>query len=163
MVLQIALEQLAETMTQMGVSGPVFVSGRGSHSFVTAADPSRSLLIQCTAPRSCEEMKGWLAEKKIASLDGVWSQDGLTIPSATTSFWIAAVAYKSQESKPGLWVDALPFKPTVGDVLNKIYEEFRSSGDMEGMSLEEFLQRTEPNVIILDPEEQSRFASDCEC
>lgn len=163
MVLQIALEHLAETMAQLGVSGPVFVSGRGAQSLVTAADPGKGILLQCHTPRTREDAKAWLAEKDITALDGSWSQDGMDAPGASTSFWITAVAYKSHESKPGLWVDAMAFKPTVGEVLTKIYDEFRDAGDMEGLSLEEFIQRAEPNVVILDPEEQARFAADSDC
>jgi hypothetical protein len=74
------------------------------------------------------------------------------------ALWVAAVAYKSAEDTPGVWVDTYESKPSTGQVLAELYEEFRQTGEVGDVSLEEFIRLSDPNVVVLSPEEQAEFA-----
>lgn len=163
MVLKVPLEDLPEAMNQLGITGPVFVAGLGGRSLVSAAHPERSILLHADAKDVVDDVKAWLAEQGLTALNGCWTADGAETILPTTSFWITAIAYRSHDSKPGLWVDALAFKPSAGEALTKMFEEFRAAGELDGMTIEEFIERADPNVVVLDPDEQARFADDSAC
>lgn len=163
MVLRVPLSHLSEAMTQLGVQGPVFLTALGGKSLVSAAAPDRGILIQAESADSSDKVRAWLEEQGLKGLDGCWSADGVDSIVPASSFWISAIAYRSETEKPGLWVDASSHKPSAGEALAKMFEEFRASGEVDGMTLEEFIERTDPNVVILDPEEQAHFASETPC
>ena len=51
-----------------------------------------------------------------------------------------------------------PSLPTQLTVLKTMYDEFRHTGDIEEVPFEEFVQFTNPNVVILSPAELESFA-----
>jgi hypothetical protein len=163
MVLKVPLEDLPETMSQLGIAGPVFVAGLGGRSLVSVAHPEQSFVIHADSADVVDKVKSWLAEKGLTALNGCWSPDGAEMMLPASSFWITAIAYRSHDDKPGLWVDAQAFKSSAGEALSKMFEEFRASGELDGMTIEDFIERCDPNVIILDPGEQAHFAAEAPC
>lgn len=62
--------------------------------------------------------------------------------------WVSAVAYRSRESTPGLWVDASTEEPDREDVLEKFYAEMTADGSAGAISYERFMEMAQPNVVI---------------
>lgn len=120
---------------------------------------------ECTAPNS----SGWLIlASEPESLESVQSQleaAGLTcsqggldlIGPALPPLWVCGVAYKSREDTPGLWLDVRVSEPSVGEVLERFFAELSEDGELVGLTLEEFIRLTHPNVIIVPPGEVADF------
>jgi hypothetical protein len=75
------------------------------------------------------------------------------------SIWVAAVAYKSYEEKPGLWIHAYRGGPSVGEVLKDFYDEMTAETMLENVSLDDFVNSVVPNVIVLSPDELTGLTS----
>ncbi len=157
MVLTVPLEDLSASADRLNLPRQACLARLGPVCRVTCANPDRNLLLRADSGYTITETRKRLEKQGFECFEGMWSSEaeGGALPSA--AYWIAAVSYKSQEGKPGLWVDAVPHRPLVGDVLKSMYEEFRGHGELEGVDLEAFIRLLDPNVIILDPGEQDQF------
>ena len=89
---------------------------------------------------------------------GGWSHNVAGISDSLGELpYIAAIAYKSSDEMPGLWVDAFSETPTVAVAIKALYDEFRDTGEIGDISLEEFVRVANPNVTIVGPNELERF------
>jgi hypothetical protein len=154
MVLTVPFEGFAEALRAHSSVKVAYATTQGGRTVVTALDPSTGAVVRCQTPLAPPEAKAALGQAGIEVREGSWG-DGSDIPQA---LWVAAVAYKSDEDTPGLWVDTYESKPTTGQVLAELYEEFRETGEVGDVSLEEFIRLADPNVVVLSPEEQAEFS-----
>jgi formate dehydrogenase maturation protein FdhE len=106
--------------------------------------------------RSEVEMK--LGQAALDFANGVWrSDDEVLDDQAMQDYYVAAVAYRSSEHKPGVWIDAYPHEPNVQEVLQNLYEEFDENGEIADVSFDDFLRLAVPNVEILGPDQTRYF------
>ncbi len=154
MVLTVPFEGFADALKSHPGAKVAYVTTHGSRTVVTAADPQTGAIVRCHAQGSAAEVKATLEKAGVTVQVGIWG-DRSEDPGA---LWVAAVAYKSEEDTPGLWVDTYESKPTTGQVLSEFYEEFRETGEVGDVSMEEFIRLADPNVVVLSPEEQAAFA-----
>ncbi|MCH8979284.1 MAG: hypothetical protein IH945_08590 [Armatimonadetes bacterium] len=156
MVLSVPFEGFVESARKHARSSEAFVSAHGSGTVVTAADPEKGVLMRAESDLAVGEVRKLLSAAGMSVYDGCWggSADG-----SAAEHWVGAVAYKSSGDTPGLWVETFSSKPTTGQVLSALYDEFRDSGDVGEIPLEEFIRLADPNVVILGPEEQAEFAA----
>jgi len=157
MVLTVPLEDLAATAERLNLPQSAWLSRMGPVCRVSVANPDRNLLLRSDSGYTIAETRKRLEKQGFECFDGLWSADGEGGEMPSAAYWISAVSYKSGEGKPGLWVDAVPHRPLVGDVLKAMYEEFRGQGELEGVDLDAFIRLLDPTVIILDPGEQDQF------
>jgi len=87
---------------------------------------------------------------------GEWPSDRMV----EEPIYIAAIAYRSRERTPGLWVDAYPALPTNATALRTFYDELSTNGEILEISFEEFVRAANPNVVILGPNELQNFVKD---
>jgi hypothetical protein len=166
MTLNVPFDQFAKTALRMTQAKDVFVSGHGSGSLVTAADPEKSLLVISYTDLVVAVAKDRLSKAGLDPHDGIWklTDEVVTEEMASAHVYIAAVAYKSGETMPGVWVDAHATLPTQIQVLRAMFDEFRQTGELPDVSFEEFVRLSEPNVVIVAPNELQSFLdkkSDC--
>ncbi|HXH61093.1 MAG TPA: hypothetical protein VNI20_07015 [Fimbriimonadaceae bacterium] len=152
MVLTVPLEGFIADALAGGGKKTVYVTTLGNYCIATFADNGTVVRADALSPAS--EVRQTLEKAGLEVREGFWG-DKLEDHSA---LWVAAVAYKSAEDTPGLWVDTYETKPSPGQVLSGLYDEFRADGDVGDVSLEEFIRRADPNVVILSPEQQAEFA-----
>lgn len=74
------------------------------------------------------------------------------------SAYVAAIAYKAEGNRIGLWVDAFPYHPTPAQALHSMYEEFREHGEIGDATYDEFVRVADANVIILTPGQLGAFS-----
>jgi hypothetical protein len=158
MVLTVPFESYGSSCAHLDIPRVAWIARVGGRVRITSADPARSLLVRCDTGMGLEACRSHLAGIGFECRDGLWSSEAESEAQPTSDFWVAAVSYRSKESRPGLWVDALPHRPVPGEVLSAMYEEFRASGELEGVEFEAFIKEIEPNLLILDPDEQVQFA-----
>lgn len=154
MVLTVPFEGFADALKAHSNAKVAYLSTAGSRTVVTALDPQSGVLVRASAATTLAEARTALEGAGIQVKEGAWGESA-ELPQA---LWVAAVAYKSGEDSPGLWVDTYETKPTTGQVLAELYEEFRETGEVGETSLEEFIRLADPNVVLVSPEQQAEFA-----
>lgn len=156
MVLTVPIDDFAEAVKQHTSGNDAYLAVVSGHTVATAIQSDKALLVRAETDETVESTKQRLTSAGMKVLDGHWGEPSLD---PSEQFWIGAVAYKSAEDTPGLWVHAFATKPSTGQVLAALYDEFRESGDIGEVPLEEFIRLADPNVVVLSPEEQTDFGS----
>lgn len=158
MTLRLEFNDFLEEANSRSTGNKVFASGRGHDWTLTAAVPAENLILTTRSSLDYETLADRVAKAGLNLRQGSWTEsEDAGGGSSSGAFCIAAVAYRSSETKPGLWVEAFPNKPTTADVLNAIFQEFTDQGDIRSLSLEQFIRISEPNVVILEPHEIDAF------
>ncbi len=154
MVLTVPFEGFIAAAKSHGGGKTAFVSTYGSQTVVTAFDTASGTIVRSHAREPLANVRQKLEKGGLTVQEGHWG-DRSEDPAA---LWVAAVAYKSGEGSPGLWVDTYEDEPSKGHVLQLMYEEFRESGEAHDVPLDEFIEQASPNVVILSPDQQAEFA-----
>lgn len=154
MVLTVPFEGFAAAAKAHGGVKMAYVTTSGSQTVVTAHDPTSGTIVRSHVREPQAAVRKRLEAAGMTVGEGLWG-DRSEDPAA---LWVAAVAYRSEEPMPGLWVDTFEDEPTKGQVLQEMYEEFRASGEADDVTLEEFIELANTNVVILSPDRQAEFA-----
>lgn len=160
MVLTVPFEGFPAAMARQGIPGPVNLWTIAGRTYLSAGDSARSLIVQAVTPKPRRAVEERLGDLSLEWVDGRWTTDQDVELMPSSSFWVAGVAYRSHDGKPGLWMDAWLREPSVGEVLNRMYEDFQQTGDLGEASLDDFLRVAEPSVVVLEPEQQLRYAQE---
>lgn len=161
MTLEVPFDGFAEAAKRLVGSGPVFVAHENGGTRLSAADPAKNVRVVAYSPHDPGPVAEGLKGQGIAALEGRWIPDDA--PAASGDVYVAAVAYRTAHSQPGLWVDAFPTLPTSVQALRALYDEFRQTGQVADVPLEEFIRLAEPTVVILTPADLRGFAADKDC
>ena len=154
MVLTVPFEGFAAAAKAHTDAKFAYVTTLGAQTVVTAANLQTGAIVRSHSALPFAEVADSLKRDGIEVRKGAWGEQS----SEGGALWVAAVAYKSAEDTPGVWVDTYESKPSTGQVLAELYEEFRETGEVGDVSLEEFIRLSDPNVVVLSPEEQAEFA-----
>src|SRR5436305_4219690 len=116
----------------------VYVSEHGENTLVTAFDKSRGAILLATSEQPVEAVKAQLESLRLEVFSGRWSAESIELESRNGAHdaYIAAVAYRSRDSMPGLWMDAFGTVPTPQIVLRSMYDEFRENDEIGDVSYE---------------------------
>lgn len=145
----------AAVTRHVAVGAEVYLLAQPDGAIATAADPDRDILVTAHTRKARDAAEQDLIGAGFTVLRGRWRQEG--DPEDESRLWVAAVAYRSSEEKPGLWVDGFPYAPTPADVLSRMVEEFREDGTLHPSLAARFSEFGHPNVLILGPDEISAF------
>lgn len=155
MTLQVAFDQFGETVKRLLNLQEAYVSPRGKGTLVTSAKPDKSIVVAAVSPTAPDMTTSVLKEAGIEVFEGTWltPEDVLATSEPEAKPYIAAVSYRSNGDKAGVWVDAFPTMPTQVAVLRSMYDEFRATGEMDDIPFEEFSTLANANVVIVSPDE----------
>ncbi len=142
--------EFVETAKRLGVT-EVYCLPKDGSTLVNGLLPSSNHFLEAEFPLGLEETIGNLTPAGIGAYEGHWQESEDIIESWRTQLYIAAVAYKSDKKSPGVWVDAYLSEPTPAQVLKAIYDEFKETGELNEVSMEEFVRLASPNVIVVSP------------
>ena len=158
MTLHVDFDRFAEEAKRHLKNPVAYISRVENRTHVTAADPATGVLLSASASLSLEDAKNQLVARGMEVAHGGWSQGGGAVTDSLGELpYIAAVAYRSADEMPGLWVDAFPEAPTSAMAIKGLYDEFRDTGEIGELTLEEFVRMASPNVTILGPADIERF------
>lgn len=159
MVLHVDFSHLIEEAKRHGLKPWVYLHTIGSKVVATVADPSSHMIVQSEARITIDEAKASAAEQGLLVHEGRWTPDPMSGEiNVQEQIWVAAVAYKSTEERPGLWVHGYRGNPSAGDVLKDFFDEMSGETDLAGVSLDDFSEAVNPNIIVLGPNELAAFA-----
>jgi hypothetical protein len=154
MTLQVSFDQFAETAKRVLGVEEAYLTSRDGATLVTAASSDKPVVVAAFSPGDPEIAAEALKKAGFTTFTGTWlTPEEVIEQTATPSVYIAAVSYRSAEDKPGVWVDAYPSLPTQVTVLKAMYDEFRSTGQMDEIPFEDFAQLANTNVVIVSPSE----------
>lgn len=155
--LRVEFDRLSEEARARAPGEAIYLDASGNHVLASVGAPD--LVIWAVTELSRHECLSRLEEEGFAVREGCWMSDADALATERGPMpWVVAVAYASAKGRPGLWVDATAEEPSQADVLRTMYEEFRETGDVADVTIEEFIRAANPNVVILSPDEVRRFA-----
>lgn len=157
MILKVEYSAFADAVKKHLPESPIYLSREIGRVIVSAADPNHDLMILSHTASPISTVRNQLQEHGLTTESGRWMSDAAEHDSEQAEIYVAAVAYRSSEAKPGLWVDIFPTKPTTSDVMQAFYEEFSLEGIGTNLTLDQFIKLCEPNIVVLDPTEISSF------
>lgn len=161
MTLHVEFENFADAVKSHLGNAKAYIGRRENRTHVSAADPKSNTLISASTSLNMADASKLLEKSGMSVEHGGWSEAAGGATDALGELpYVAAVAYKSSEDMPGLWMDAYEIPPTPAVVLKAIYDEFRQTGEVGDMTFEEFIRLASPNVAIVGPTEIERFLSD---
>lgn len=146
---------LAEMQNRWPKGATIFLARDGRFTVLTASDTQDGIIFRCKHAIALEEARHLLQTLGHTCQNGVWSSE--TEHQSLDELYIAAVAYKSDEKQPGLWVDVYNHYPTPSTVLSKLLNEFNSDGTLDQADNDTFQKIANPNVVILTPEQIQHF------
>jgi hypothetical protein len=159
MTLHVPIDRFPETAKRVLDSTEAYVAAHSGGAVATACSVAGTTLVRSFVKSSVEETMNLLRESGFEVYEGAWSHDegnGFE-PDDAGAAYVAAVAYESDEDKPGLWIDAYGSAPTPMQVLKSLFDEFRDTGELDEISFEEFVRQANPNVVIVSPSELQSF------
>lgn len=160
MLLQVEWDGFVEAVDQWVGKRHAAISTMQGKTLLTSGSPNEGIIISTVVAEDVESVKTSLAEKGFQLVHGKWSTEHNPVSEldSLSEVHVVAIAYKSREEMPGLWVDAFPFAPNQGEALKALYEHFEETGEIEGISFEQFIHAANPNVVIVSPDDVDRFA-----
>lgn len=159
MVLRVPFERFAETVVSMAGAKRVFAELSNGKLLLTAANPDKGIVVSAETGQGLEKVKKSLEKDGFEVAEGVWAEALGALPNGgSQGNYVAAVAYKSGEPMPGLWMEAFDAPPGEAQVLRAMFDEFCDTGEITDVSFEEFVRLAHPNVVVLSPEEIAAFA-----
>ena len=161
MTLEVPFEGFVEAARRLVGALPVFAAHENGGTRLSAADPAKGIRVVSFTPKDPGPVGEILASEGLRVVEGRWIPDDA--PAAAGEVHIAAVAYRTSGTQPGLWVDAFPEAPTAIRAVRALYDEFRESGEVADVPFEEFMRLAEPTVVVLGPSELRGFAAAKDC
>lgn len=164
MVLHVDFQNLGEEAKRHGLKPWAYLSTTSHGVVATLGDSSQQIVIQSETRMSLEQAKNSLTQQGLLFSSGRWFPDPLAGEiQIQEQLWVAAIAYKSYEEKPGLWVTAYRGSPSVGDVLRDFHNEMCQEASIDNVSVDELVQMVNPNVVIFGPNDLVNFADHDPC
>jgi len=159
MVLTVPFEEFAEIASKRLGVREAFVTSRNGRTLITAGEPAKSTVLATWVDKKPADVRKELMGSGLSVHTGAWSLDLDSAPHEVEieTVYVAGVAYKSAESKPGIWMDAYSEQPNEATVLRSMFEEFCETGEIADVSFEEFVRLANPNVVILTPDQVKDF------
>ncbi len=111
-----------------------------------AAAPAASGWLGAKSARTAEDWSASLRAEGFTAFVGAFHE---AWSDPLPGVWIAAVAYRSHEDSPGLWVDASMEPPERDDVLHRFFGELSRDGEIGAMGYERFIEIAQPTVVIV--------------
>lgn len=160
MTLCVPFDQFVPTIRRLiGSDAHAYLKPHGTLTLITAAAPEQNLLVLCRHREGLAKTREDLKLQKVESFDGSWI-DGSPLPQEEEQAavpHIGAIAYKTDDETPGVWVDAFAEPPTEVMVLRAMYDEFSETGEVGDVSFEEFVRLSSANVVVVSPEQIAGF------
>ena len=156
MTLTVPFEQFVSEVKSRLPKQPVYLRWKSGRLFASSADPKLPLAIISTGALSLREAEKVMSDAGLEVRAGAW---GTGEPEDETPFWLGVVAYKSDEEKPGLWVEAFQQEPVPTFVVETMLEEFHRHGIVTDMTLEAFTAQAYLNTMVFAPEELAAMAA----
>lgn len=149
MTLRVPFEEFSNAVRRHFSIREVYAQGDRAKTVVTASEPNSQMVIVASTRKSYEETAAILETQELRVSKGIWTLDDdhelLELP------YIAAISYRANKQKTGVWVGAYENEPSEVEVLQEMYEEFKQSGALAEVSFDSFIESAQTTTVILSP------------
>ncbi|MBL8059682.1 MAG: hypothetical protein JNK63_03075 [Chthonomonas sp.] len=159
MVLRVAPENFAAEVNGRLKVKEVYAIASGRHTVVTAGDSSGGLIIEAKFRSTLAKTLDALEKADLKVRPGSWCA-GESDETIEVTPYVVAIAYRSEEQTPGLWLDADIHEISIAEALKRMYDEFRDNGEIKEVSFDEFVRVIRPNVMIIPPHQIHSWADE---
>ncbi|MEQ1934351.1 MAG: hypothetical protein ABL962_10820 [Fimbriimonadaceae bacterium] len=159
MVLKVAFDDFPASVTEYAGGSDAFVAELPVGCAVSAVNPQTGVIVSTISDHDPAKATELLESAGLTVRVGAWTSEADDPIIGSQQVYVVAVAYRSRDFTPGLWMDAFPYEPAPSDVLREMYDELIANGEMKSGSFDEFTRLSFPNVVILKPEEISGFVA----
>ncbi len=160
MVLRVSSDRFAVEVKQRLGKAEVYLNPKGRRTVATAGIPESQLVIAAEFHAEIEQTRAELAGQGVTAHEGLWCETLDEMEVSDISVFTIAVSYRSEGAKPGLWMDADLHEISTGEVLKRMYDEFRANGEIKESSFDEFVKVIEPNVLVVAPHQLAAWADE---
>ncbi|MDX2065383.1 MAG: hypothetical protein SFX74_06540 [Fimbriimonadaceae bacterium] len=162
MTLQVPFEDFPATIKRLLGLSDAYLKAHPRGTLITAALPEGRIIVAAVADVTMRQAEHILERQGVTAWAGGWSSEGVLDAEFVTSRrpYVAAVAYRTEEDRPGLWVDAYDDEPTELQVLEYMHREFVHTGQIDDLPFDDFLKLAQANVVCLSPDEIENYAAD---
>lgn len=158
MTLEVPFAAFVATVRRTVGDSDVYLARHARGTLVTSARPESNVVVASVNPFGFDQTKSALEAAGVVCHAGSWfDPESPAMATSHIDIYVGAVAYRSSESSPGIWVDVYDSIPTQVQVLRAWYEEFRETGEVNDVTFEDFVRQAEPNVAIVTPTELQSF------
>jgi hypothetical protein len=160
MTLSVPIDQFAEAVRRVLGQDDAYVAPAESGSIATAFSVVKKIRLVSSSPEPADRLCEILRSANLKVQGGQWVAPEEALPSEVhTPTYIAAIAYATGHTQPGIWVDAFPSLPTQAQALRSLFDEFKETGEIaDDVAFEEFVRQANPTVVIVSPTELRSFA-----
>jgi hypothetical protein len=159
MVLRVSFEDFPDAVRQYTGGKDAFLAELPSGAAATAGNPGTGVIVSAHSELPYAEAKAGLTRLGLKIHEGTWALEADDPVYGHDQIYFAAVAYRSRDIMPGLWMDAFPYEPSRADVLRAMYDEFIHTGEMKEVTFDEFVRSSFANVVILSPDHVKGFVT----
>jgi exo-beta-1,3-glucanase (GH17 family) len=149
MTLRVPFEEFSDAVRRHFSTREVYAQGDRAKTVVTASEPTSQMVIVASTKQSFEQVRMELEKRELKVSRGIWTLDDdhelLELP------YIAAISYRANKQKTGVWVGAYESEPNEVQVFQEMYEEFKQSGEMAEISFDSFVESAQLTSVILSP------------
>lgn len=156
MTLHVPIEDFAATVKRVLGHQEAFLHLLGRGTLATAG--GKDMVVAARSKSNPDDVKKQLEALGMSIYRGSWLEYGLE-ELGMQPLYVGAVAYKSDDERPGLWLDAYEQPVTPIQVLRAMYEEFVQTGELHDVDFESFMRMANANVVVLSPEDLEKFAA----
>jgi hypothetical protein len=146
MTLQVPFEEVAAAAKRYEIK-ELYLNVADGIGRVSGFNPELSVLVYARTEKPESEIRTAIETASCQLFKGSWSEKPLS-EEEDGDMYVAAVSYQSGEHTPGVWMDAYRGQPTHVQVLEAIYNEFRQTGELSEVTIEEFINGANPNVVV---------------
>lgn len=155
MTLRVPFEGFVDAVRRTLNTHDAYVHTDNARIILSAGQGDKNLVVISSSHLPVDEVKQQLHAEGLHVFDGLWSiADDLELLEMP---YLGAVSYRANRDKTGVWVEAYPSVPTEARVLQDLYEEFKSSGEIGEISFDEFETAAQASVVVLSPEQIENF------
>jgi hypothetical protein len=159
MTLQVPFDDFEEAVRRYIPDLTVYLRSYAGGTVLSSVDPAHQIAILSSCRLTPFEAGKQLKEAGFSVGAGQWyTADAATLDSdPLASVVVGAVAYRSGEDRPGLWVDAYAEMPSEVDVLQAMYDDLRSTGELGEVPFEEFVRQSNATVVTVTAENLRQY------
>jgi len=163
MVLTIPFHDFAFEARERFVGEPIFLVGIQNRTLVSVSNGKQDgTILQAWSQEHSLAVKTKLELAGFKVREGRWSESESDEGSsgAGSNLHVYAIAYKSENGSPGLWIDAGFDSKSEAETMRNFFDELRDNEEITKVSFEEFVRLADAKVMVFTPSELHDFALD---
>ncbi len=155
MTLRVPFDGFVEAVRRNLSTHDAYVHSDNARVIISAGQGDKKMVVISSSQSPLDQVKSKLHGDGFHVYDGLWSiGDDFELMEMP---YLGAVSYRANKEKTGVWLEAYPEMPNGTMVLQDLYEEFKTSGEIGDITFDQFELNAQASVVILSPGQIETF------